>query len=481
MVYIIKQRAGLINEIDQLCKIMINIENNKKIYTSEGKENEIDISETPFNNYTYKQVEYNISVSMGVVVVYTLDDINFTTISYNMKNKFIELSKDAENSLPYSTYQYTSTYHTVVTRIPEETGTSISTRGKSYRKIIEYPNDIQLCCDNGSRFVWYLHIINNNNGKPYLQIPELSKRIPEKQYLLRAVSTIIYDGMNLLNINNGTRQINYPSVKQYTMFKKKQIVETPIVINQIYGLDFEIIKYYSDNNVKIDSDLFRLRDDCNEYDLIDYATVKLRRVNISKKWYIQLNDPFDYDKQEELESNSEEIGKPLFPNDVCFITGAPIYNSCYILKVGKKYTTESQDKKYTNTTHIMVSSYMYHNNIIVSKTKKKTFQEYFENTSGYTIIKTFISKYPRTELEAINLIPANKITDIKRNILQCISVNGGTLIASNFYYSNVFYTLNITKNIIYVGVSDMNDIDVIKYNMPNTILFQCKVTTNTYF
>ena len=71
MVLIIKQRNSLTDEIDQICKMMINIENNQNVFNLQGLENNLATAKNPFNNYTYNQVDFNISVSMGAVIIYT--------------------------------------------------------------------------------------------------------------------------------------------------------------------------------------------------------------------------------------------------------------------------------------------------------------------------------------------------------------------------------------------------------------------------
>ena len=482
MVLIIKQRNSLTDEVEQICKMMINIENNQNVFNLQGLENNLATTKNPFNNYTYNQVDFNISVSMGVVIIYTSEDIQNRTVINLMMSKFRELNKDTSINLPYSSNQYNSTYHTLVTTKPNTsiTGTSVNTFVKAYRKLITDPYDIKKSCEDGSRFVWYIQVIDSN---PYLKIVELSSMVPQKSYLMRAVSTIIYDGKHLFNVKNGTKQINYPALTQYNMYKNNKILDTTIHISHLFGLDHEIISYYSDGEIDFETRVFSMYASDFKCDMLKYDEVEIRRVNKDKKWHIQIKEPFDYEKQEDLESNTEETGKPPFPNDVCFITGMPIYSACYILKVGKLIppvdatpATETPEPQYENISHIMVSSYIYHLYFTSSRASQhNTFTSNFLRKSGYTIIQTFISTFPRTELEAIELIPPNKISPMKRDILTCISKNGGNLTSDNNNHTTMLFTINMDKKIVYVGVETLSDIDIMTYQTTNTVLFHFKL------
>jgi hypothetical protein len=461
---------------------MINIENNQNIFNLQGLENNSAATKNPFNNYTYNQVDFNISVSIGVVIIYPSEDIQNRTVINLMRSKFRELNKDTRINLPYSSNQYNSTYHTLVTTKPNTsiTGTSFNKFGKSYRKLITNSYDIKKSCEDGSRFVWYIQVIDSN---PYLKIVELSSMVPQKSYLMRAVSTIIYDGKHLFNVKNGTKQINYPALTQYNMYKNNKILDTTIHISHLFGLDHEIISYYSDGEIDFETRVFGMYASDFKCDMLKYDEVEIRRVNKDKKWHIQIKEPFDYEKQEELESNTEETGKPPFPNDVCFITGMPIYSACYILKVGKLIppvdatpVTETPEPQYENISHIMVSSYIYHLYFTSSRASQhNTFTSNFLRKSGYTIIQTFISTFPRTELEAIELIPPNKISPMKRDILTCISKNGGNLTSDNNNHTTMLFTINMDKKIVYVGVETLSDIDIMTYQTTNTVLFHFKL------
>jgi hypothetical protein len=461
-------------EMDQLCKTMINIERNKHIYNTLGKENQPPVSNIPFNCYTHEHVEFNISASIGVLVVYSklVDNrINATVFI----NKLMDILKcipnnESREEVPYTTINYSSSYHTIFKTKPPQSvhGTSSSVHGTSYRKLISEPSEIKKACMSGSRFVWFVVV---GNQPTYLSIPELTdSKFLKKSYLMRGTSTIIFDGINLFNIKNRTKQINYPSLRQYTIFNQNKILETTINISQTVGLDYEINSYYPVDGCDIHTknsapySFF-------EAPLVDYNTINIRRVDQDKKWHIQLCEPFNYDKQEELETNIDETGKPPFPNDICFITHMPIYKHCYILKVGKLVIDSTEHTNtYENITHIMISPCIYISTI--NHKNELSFSDYFNLLSGYTIIELFISKHPRTEFEAIQKIPSSKISPMKRDILECISVNGVNL---NYEKKLTLYTFNIEKKQAYIGLSHFEDCDIIKYTSTNTVLFHYNI------
>ena len=462
MVFNIKKTTNFTNDIGQICKTMINIEQNKNIYNLQGGENPAKLANKPFNTYTYKQVDYNISASMGVLIIYEPDPITFVNLYNLMVCKFAELNKDTSDSIPYIDGDYKSTQHTLVTlkNVTFDTSVSLDTFSKSYRKIIASEPDIKKCCESGSKFVWYIHISNN----PYLYISELSNHIPSNYYLMRSVSTIIYDGCDLFNINTGSKQINYPALSQYNLFNSNKILESTILISDTYGLDCDIISYYTGdyNNTKINITFSKNYNIEQTFNLVDYKTLEICRVNKGKSWNSQLNDIFDYKLQEELELNIKENGKPSFPNNICFITHMPLYQNVYVLKIALREATVNP-VNYTDIKYIMIAPILYHSII-----NGKGFRYYFTDMCEYDIMEVFISDYPTTELDAIALIHSNKIDPVKRDILKCISKNG--------YYNSTgnIYTLNLKKKVIYVGLDNFRDTDIIKYKSTSTILFNYK-------
>ena len=475
MVFNIKGTSSLRDatslDIDLICKTMINIEKNKNIYNLQGVENTLPKSNTPFNSYTHKHVEYTISASMGVLLIYTKESFTFNQLSNLMISKFLELGKDSDVDLPYTNNSCKSTYHTLVT-IPTSQLVSNTTSNcidKSYRKLTASAYDIKRFCEAGSRFVWYVNIINNN---PYLHIPELSEYNPSNEYLMRSVSTIIYDGIDLFSIDTGNKQLNYPALSQYKLFNDNRVVASNILISEVFGLDYEIlthyIKSYVDTTMKVTAS-YRNIVESKFCELVDYNTLEICRVDKNKSWHSQINNPFNYKVQEELEMNCNETGKPSFPNNVCFITHIPLYQNVYILKIAKLLNPDDLFPRTADIKHIMISPLVYHSII-----NGFIFTEYFKLMCKYIIMEVSISDYPKTELDIITEIPDDKIHPIKKDILQCISQNGCSMVSSPNCHKKL-YTINLEKKIIYLGYANFVDSIIAENIHTNTILFNYKI------
>ena len=195
MVLFIKPVTSVIDDMDLVCKMMINIEQNKHIFNINGTLNTAD-TKKPFNNFIHQQVNYEMTVSMGVLLVYIpVDIIRYVDIEQRLLHIFRENTEfnDYETKVPTNKYLYNSTCYTLLnTKCINSTITLTTTSGTAYRRIINNIHDIRKCCESGSRFIWLVQIIE----KPYLQIPELSIKIPNKIHLLRSISTIITMDLN---------------------------------------------------------------------------------------------------------------------------------------------------------------------------------------------------------------------------------------------------------------------------------------------
>lgn len=462
-----------------LCKQMANIENNKSIFLLNG---DVNTSMTTFNQYLYNQVDYNIYASMGVLTLYLKNNITRLNLEKLFKRGFASLNVDSFSKTThtcngqYMSQNYTMTLYNNPLSAPSD---------NNYNNIRWFMfNDIGLCNPPPSCvFTWVIKVIaeqhiDSTRQRMYadwrnLQIAEYHTHLP-KEYLMRSISTIIYDEIDLFNVKSGLKQINYPALTQYNAYKDDKLIKDVVYISKIYGLDREILSYYMkiyDVHCSIiDKTPFINKNDC-----------KLRRVDLKKRWDMQIDELFDYDKQEDLESKAEEIGKPKFYNDICFISKMPLYGYNYVLKIGKPKPPKVSDTdtasthkiEYENVSYIAISSMVYK---LIFKIKKKelVFTEYFEK-SKYRILKTYIIKSDRKESEAIDLIPAKKISKKKRHLLRCISYNGCC------EYKNKLHTLSVKQKKIYIGhlLNDnsgcITDSDIALYKNTNTALFAYKL------
>jgi hypothetical protein len=483
VLFLNSQSAGVVEDIPMLCKMMYNVECNRKIFRLNGNPQSTKVHNDPFNSYTYKQVNYNISPSYGVLVIYG-DCMPIKQFAELLQTKF-EYFKlyDRIGLSPYSLGTNKSTAYTLISK--DSAGlkkTSTNIYHEHYRKIITNLADLNLIMKTSPKFIWYVLNVSN---KAYLYPPELSTGYPSEEYLNNALSTIIYDGAQLLNVKHGMMQINYPALTQYTISYKSRIIPELVYISVKAGLLLEIASYYDDEEEKDEERKYlfydRLPTEFQNYYIgcIEYASAKVRRLDPSKLWHVQLNTHWDYQDQEDQEKNIIETGKPTFHNDVCFLSKTPLYNTVYLIEVihNKKklpvvFTTEVKTTEIDPIVScIFVSPYMMH----YSFEKKQNglhmrLPEYLK-TFGYQIIGCSTVKFPRKEFAVIKEIKSNKISDKKRELLYIISKYGCMRkIKNNQYY---MYAFNPNNNQVYCGFpSQINDIEILEYQNTNTILFR---------
>jgi hypothetical protein len=477
MVFIIKPHGVLDDDLKIISKIMLNMEHNKNIFKLNGTRNTEAASQKPFNCYTHQNVDFDINVSMGVILLYLPEGCTTTEVSVQKSLMKIFRNLSYENSeVPYKFGNYNSTAYTLITKKYDtscNSTTSVSTYGSSYRKIITNKTDIKRCRERDTRFIW---LIQNTVNK-YLSVSELCNKPLLNNYLAKSVSTIIYDARNLFDMKHGTKQLDYPNIYQYNMLKKNRLLDKHISISQLYGLDYEILSYYY-NEIKY-CNIINNANYINQtlsFDTRLHDDFEIRRRNTSKDCYKQLYESFNYEEQELIETNIVENGKPSFPKDVCFITGMPLYNKAYILKVEAVPTeckNTSEEKTNSIVSYILVCPYIYHS-YIYNICNKNTSPFYSGTKLGRLFIKElYITDIDRKEYDVINLIPKKMISDLSREIIYSISRYGIMCqepnIGINMNYT--LYTANLELNKIYVGLSNMYDKHIIEYDNTRTILF----------
>jgi hypothetical protein len=455
MVLYIKIHEDSSANIDLIAKQMINIEMNKNIFDKIGNRTPINLC-TSFNIYNINQVEFNISVSTGVILLYlpNITDIIIKNFINAIVNRIEILDNELSNNsltildklIDIETYK--STTYTSITKkinIIDYPKTNCVGRTQPRRKILINGSEIKRNHDNGVVFVWSLKCVNKDT---YLSIPEVSALIQEQTYLLKSISTIIIDKIDLFNMQSFTKQINYPSLEQYSIFDNKQILNKQIYISLMFGLDYEILKCYKHGLKLPKRNIMEISMKLIQLDLTHKN--QIRRRNPKKEWYTQLRESFDYKKQEEQEFNI---------NDVCFITNAPLYKNAVVLKVSYK------NKK--NTSYILICKLLYHTPFIIDN-KEVCIRTYFK-LKNIEILETYLTNIVRTESDAINIIPNNLIDPLKKEIMESISINGAYY--KMIHNRQLLYAINIKKNKVYLGMRNIYDSDIIEYKNTNTILF----------
>ena len=126
MVYIIKSVNGIESDIDSICKIMINTEQNKQIFNNDGTYNVS--KQVPFNCYTHKDIEFNITVSIGVIVIYSSYEVSNQVLDEKLNKSLLKLDHNYRIKAPLITTFGSSTHHTLITTVS-------TPNNKSYRNI----------------------------------------------------------------------------------------------------------------------------------------------------------------------------------------------------------------------------------------------------------------------------------------------------------------------------------------------------------
>jgi hypothetical protein len=481
------QSVDLTSDISMICKMMYNIECNRNVFNLTGGRIDPELQKNTFNEYTYKQVTYNITPSYGVLVIYDNATLPTTQIANLLSEKFRDLNcnYDINELSPCYIQQYKSTAYTMISRKTSDLhSTSLYESGVNYRKIITDASSLDRGITSGTKFIWY--VVSCSSNTKYLQSPELYDGYPTEQYLNSALSTVVYDGVGLLNVKHGMKQINYPSITQYTISTKSRIITDVIYIGRKTGLLLEIATYYADLTLnKYMSQLFiELPKHFHDFTIecVEYNTTQVRRLDLSKHWSNQLITPWDYKEQEDKEENIMETGKPAFPNDVCFISQTPLYDTVYLLEVTHKQkrapvisdidTDDKNTNTITITSRIFVSPYSMHCEFTTKKSRYDlvSLPEYL-NSYGIQITGCNTVKYPRTELTTIEEISSDIISDEKRKLLCSISKFG---CFEYFNYENaICYAVDVDANQVYAGFTKyINDSHIIKFNNTKTILFR---------
>jgi hypothetical protein len=488
MVLIIKSKGTQEYNYSRIAAQMINMETNQLVYDNNAKELYADTKDAKrpkFNIYTHNSVEFDFSLTTGVVVLYLKSDseytrtdhatiiteeirkfpipLNFTEIISNSSKHYIV----AKNKLLGNTTHF------------QNSNNSSENNKPCYRKIIVDPYYLKKAIStNSANFIWLIVIKNEGNFRgSHISIQELDPDIPTQLYLNRSISTIIYDDINMINIRNNAKQINYPALTQYRMFSQNQILEEPIYISWEGGLRFEIYFQFTGNHPRLNKQILSvdtmLNSGNNMYipigSELKLKNVELKRLNPDKPWEEQLLEPFDYKKQEEDEINLCDEGKPMFPNDICFISKIPLWEKFYVVKI----------KNATSEFDIAVAPSVVHNMI----RKKNIYIDFVDHISEKTyknvsMVSLRICAHPRTFLEVLDMIP-NKINPIKKNIMRCMEMYG-SYSTSNDYgnktnnsrYSRSYYVMDKTIDQIYVGLLSCNDTHISQYQNTNTIIFR---------
>ena len=432
-------------DYQMIAKYMINIEMNQEIYA--GADMERINSPNKFNVYEYKDVKYEINNNVGVISIYE-----------NKANSFEEIENKLDATLRCISRKQMSikilkesTQHTLVIK-KSKTFNVINSdlaNKKSYRKFGRY-RDIERHMKNIKKcyFMWYI-LSSDTSGEIY--VSGINNRISREAYLMRAPTTIICDKINMFMMEHQSKQLDYPSLNQYTMYSKNRIVDDTIYISN-KGLEMTIFKHYIPHKKQTFS--FHIE---SPVAVVSFSTIKITRVDPSRSWNDQIADLHIYEDQEKSELNDTMEGKQPFPNDICYISKIPLAEQIYVIKIKQPVPSSNLKNKFS----ILVSTIAYY--LYIDDFEKRI------SELGFKIICCVKTQYPRSILSVIENM---NINPVKKCIMTAMEKYGCCI--SSLYDSSCLFVVDPEKKQIYIGMTKITDKNISCLRNNNSILFKYK-------
>jgi hypothetical protein len=473
MVLIVKATNNRTDDFRLLAKQMVNMETNQLIYDSEGNPTGEDLKDTKrqkFNVYTHNSVDFEFSLTFGIIVLYTQSRTPLVDYSKLIAEEIKKLPIPASF---YESIDGNSDHYTMI-KTPIVQKETILRSGyengrKCYRKILLDSFYLKRALSsNSANFVWLVIVKTSgtNFRGSYLKIPEVDPSIPSEMYLNRSVCTIIYDELDIFKSTPFLKQLDYPSLDQYSMVNR--IVQDPIYISWTGGLRFEIFRqftgeiptfYWIDDKSEVYKSMLPVATDKK------FEEVELKRRNPDSDWKKQLLDPFDYKNQEEDEITLVAEGKPVFRNDICFISGIPLWEEFYMVRVANEH----------GEFDIAVAPSVFHSS---TKNKSMNIRKRINTVDEKVNFQSVrVCSHPRTFVEVLDMLD---IDPVKKNIMRCMEFYGcyskandcGNKCSGYSTYARQYYVKDKISNQIYVGTQACNDWHIATYQNSKTILFQ---------
>ncbi len=498
--------------LELIAKQMINVEKNLDIWGIDGKENTPKPGKQPFkkfNVYNIRGVTHILDACIGRVNIYLppvfyqirppmylIEVLNsfICKIEIESNNILKRAGVPLSNLVPCSllTTQYTQVY--VEKKFAKQSNTVyLKNQTKSIDDVVKrfMHNENSYVTNQISQglclFGWHIRFLGLEPNDTPIMIPEFGQVNNSKlscSYLYMALSSIIWDGHNIYNVSNGHKQADYPSLEQYT-FAPRVSTQTITCTNQ-KGLNDEIFKYNMNlmmqqsarKRAELES-ILKISDSNLYYEIpsleVSLASLNIKRVVIKRKWYDQIR-PFDYKKQETDEANCESTGKPVYPNDICFITRVPLYGRAIVVEFDN--SPDWADAPATPATPVTPATPATPATPDTPATPATPATPKFhilihpELIGGVNAIKKFLPTIPPSKMRVFSIaypVPAikyiSKIPGDKGNIMRAIETYG---IA---YKDGDYYVCDPTSKKLYLGINSqsLSDIDAYRFNMSSAI------------
>jgi len=329
---------------------MINIMTGKTYYIN-GVQQEKPIA--GHNKYTIDGLEYDIGVVMGHILLLHDTPIELATV----------VQQILTSVLLSNVYYYGSGWKITNQYVHCESKTEIT------------PSDVNILIDQpyAARydplhlFTWYI--------KSGLQIDLALSTGPHEQgsYHLQAISTIILDNRDLLHIDHGLKQINYPNYKQYAAYRDGRLLSKVINIDPCAGIYFELASLYYKDFSTGGLSTFAYKFDEPVY-WIKWSEVKPRCLNY-KQLMLQIDTGF------------KDIEYSTSKNLVCAFSGVPIFDDCYVVDVCGIPGTQ-----FVNPVHLLASPFAIHCLEVCQKLRDNKIAHILYRSKAPVTFETVLSK-----------------------------------------------------------------------------------------
>jgi hypothetical protein len=312
--------------IDRIVGEMINIDSgityyDDYVYINKGKPGH--------NTYIINEVGYEVHPNIGVVYIFDKNNnISISDIINTHRNKRFLLNN--KQQLPTTSGIIPTTQYVCVTSETEIC-------------LINYVKNAQIKhfdIKSEYNFTWYIYtdlgIINNSSW----YIPFINGKNVSQSVQLLSLSTIVLDYDTCFNLPNGHCSPNLPLIEDYSLYKSGYIYNKPIYLNCMYGIRHEIASHFT-KIPEFNREISNLVSDPIYW--IKWENVKPRALikchipwedqvkNASLKYYNDYNDE---------DNNMNPRDNAINENYVCFITGIPIYEDCYVFDIYEQYVIE---------------------------------------------------------------------------------------------------------------------------------------------
>lgn len=260
-----------------------------------------------YNTYMVDSVEYNIHPVHGFIYLLNDDSINVDLL----ENAFMKQFKKRKTKI-MKTFE----------GVKQDMGTLIATR---YIRASNSNSHTSICINN---------CINNTSNESFLNVT-FTWHFYTNLYLyeykiedLNALSSIVVDTLDIFDLPNGYKSIEYPKFENSNFSKTNNtLLLDPILFNDNTGLTIDICKYFNNTckfiikpatppSTIVDTEIKLVKWEwlnpyyCNESIYIPYSM----RID---------NGIFDVDPDKDIDH----------VNDRCFITRLPLYEDCYVFDI----------------------------------------------------------------------------------------------------------------------------------------------------